>query len=77
MIIARVNSIKTKLANRIKSLRKEHGLTQEKLAELSGIDYKHIQKLEGKDSPAAQIDTLGKIAKAFQMKVSKLLDFDK
>jgi transcriptional regulator with XRE-family HTH domain len=51
------------------------GLTQEKLAELSGIDYKHIQLLESSDPPAAKIDTLAKLAKAFKIAPSDLLKF--
>ncbi len=69
--------IKAKLAKRLKALRRKHKITQEKLAEMAGTDYKHIQKLEGKAPPAAQVDTLEKIAKAFNMNVSKLLNFDK
>ncbi|MDD4178859.1 MAG: helix-turn-helix transcriptional regulator [Candidatus Margulisbacteria bacterium] len=69
--------IKAKLAKRIRSLRRKHKLTQEGLAELAGTDYKHIQKLEGKAPPAAQIDTLEKIAIAFGMNLSKFFDFNK
>jgi len=65
--------IKQKLAKRLRSLRKKHGYTQEKLADLA-VDYKHIQKLEGKTPPTAQIDTLEKISKAFKTTLSKLLD---
>ncbi len=67
-------NIKAKLARRIRELRRQHDLTQERLAELE-TDYKHIQKLEGKNPPAAQIDTLEKIAKAFGIKISELLEF--
>ena len=67
--------IKRKLTKRIKELRKEHGYTQEKLAEISGIDYKHIQLLESKNPSAIKIDTLEKIARAFKITPSKLLDF--
>ncbi|MBU0686768.1 MAG: helix-turn-helix domain-containing protein [Candidatus Margulisbacteria bacterium] len=68
--------IKIELGKRIKALRGKYNLSQERLAELARTDYKHIQKLEGKNPPAAQIDTLEKIAKAFKLSVSKLLDFD-
>jgi len=67
--------ISKKLAQRIRTLREKHGYTQEKLAELSGIDYKHIQLLESKNPPAAKIDTLEKLAKALKTTPSKLLDF--
>ena len=67
--------IRLKLAKRIKELRQKHGLTQEQLADLSSVDYKHIQLLESKNSPAIRIDTLEKLAKAFKISCSKLLDF--
>jgi transcriptional regulator with XRE-family HTH domain len=67
--------INVRMAKRLRKLREEFGYTQEKLAELSGIEYKHIQLLESKDPPAAKLDTLEKIARAFKMTPSKLLDF--
>lgn len=67
--------INKRLAIRIRDLRKKKGLTQEKLSELSGIDYKHIQLLESKNPPAAKIDTIEKLAKAFNIPLNKLLDF--
>jgi len=68
-------AIQKKLAKRLRELRKKEGLTQEKLAELSGIDYKHIQLLESINPPAAKLDTLEKLAKAFKINPSNLLDF--
>ena len=67
--------IRLRLANRIRELRKEKGLTQEQLSELSGIDYKHIQLLEGKNPSVPKLDTVEKIAKALKVSVTKLLDF--
>ncbi len=67
--------IKVNLANRLRELRKKKKLTQEKLAEMAGIDYKHIQLLESKKASAPKIDTLEKLAKAFNISLSKLLDF--
>lgn len=68
-------NVRLKLSKKIKELRKMHGLTQEKLSEVTEIDYKYIQKIEGKNPPALKIDTLQRIAKAFNISVSKLLDF--
>lgn len=68
--------IRLKLGLRIRQLRKRYRYTQEKLSELSDIDYKHIQLLESKRPSAIKIDTIEKIAKAFNMSISKLLDFD-
>ncbi len=64
-----------KLGKRLRELRKKNRLTQDKLAEITGIDYKYIQKIEGKNPPAVRIDTIEKLAKAFKISCSKLLDF--
>ena len=69
-------SIRLKLSNKIKELRKECGYTQEKLAEVAGIDYKYLQKIEGKNPPAIKIDTLEKLAIALKTTPSELLNFD-
>ena len=62
-----------KLAVRIKELRKKNNLTQEELAEKSGVSYKHIQKLEGKYLHDPKLGTLVKIAKAFNTSIHLLL----
>lgn len=67
--------IRLKLGLRIRQLRKRYKYTQEKLSELSEIDYKHIQLLESKRPPAVKIDTLEKLAKAFNISIAKLFDF--
>jgi len=64
-----------RLAERIRSLRKQYKLTQEELAEKSGVSYKHLQKLEGKYYHDPQLGTLIKIANVFNISVSELLDF--
>jgi transcriptional regulator with XRE-family HTH domain len=69
------NSIRLKLGKRIKELRKEHNYTQERLAETAGIDYKYLQKIEGKNPPNLKLETLAKLAKAFKISLSKLLNF--
>lgn len=67
--------IRQKLASKLRELRKQYGFTQEKLAELSGVDYKHIQLLESNDPSGATIDTLEKLAKAFDLSIAELIDF--
>ena len=69
-------AIRLKLGKRIRKLREKKGYTQDKLAELTGIDYKYVQKIEGKNPPANRIDTIEKLAKAFKTTCSKLLDFN-
>ena len=68
-------SIRLGFSKRLKELRKKHALTQQELAGLAEVDYKHIQRLESKKPTAIKIDTIQKIAKAFKMTPSKLLDF--
>ena len=67
--------IEQKLSKRLRDLRKKYKFTQEILSELSGVDYKHIQLLESKNPPAARLDTIEKLAKAFNIDLSKLLKF--
>lgn len=67
--------IKLKLGKKIRELRKKKKLTQERLSELAGVDYKHIQLLESKNPPAAKIDTIEKLAKAFKISPSNIINF--
>jgi transcriptional regulator with XRE-family HTH domain len=57
----------------VRSLRGKLGLTQLQCAYLAGIDYKYLQKIESKDPPNVQINTLAKIAKALKTTASDLL----
>ena len=59
---------RTLIGNRIAQFRKEAGISQEKLAELSGVGYAHIARIElGRYSVG--IDTLEKIANVFGKKI--------
>ena len=66
-------NIRLAFGRNLKKYRLKKKLTQEKLAELSGIDYKYIQKLEGKNPPAVKIDTIKRLASAFKVEPSALL----
>lgn len=68
-------TIRLKLANRIKELRNKCGYTQEKLSEIADIDYKYLQRIEGKNPPALKIDTIEKLSKALKVEPSELLNF--
>lgn len=68
------NDIKVKVGQRIKELRQKRGLTQEQLAESTGIDYKYLQRIEGKTPPNLKVETIEKIAKSLKIPCSKLLD---
>jgi len=68
-------AIRRKLGKRIKELREKYDYTQEELSEIADIDYKYIQRIEGKKPPALKIDTIAKLAKALKVKPYKLLEF--
>ena len=70
-------SIEQKFSKRLRELRKEYSYTQEQLAELADIDYKHIQLLESTNPPSIRLNTLEKIAKAFNITPSQLINFKK
>ena len=57
----------------LRRYRKICKLTQQRLAEQAGIDYKYIQRMEGKSPTAVRIDTLARLAKALRIRPYKLL----
>ena len=65
-------NIRIRLGTRIRELRKRRGYTQEKLSELADIDYKYLQRIEGKRPPALKVDTIEKLAKALKVDPSRL-----
>ena len=68
------DNINKRFGKRLRELREKHGWTQEELAQNSGVDYKYIQRLEGKTPSSPTLNTVEKLAKAFQIKLSKLTD---
>lgn len=63
-----------KIALFLKKKREELNLTQEKLAEKSGIEYKHIQNLESlKKSNDPKISTLFKLSKALELDIEDVI----
>ena len=67
--------IRHQIGAKIKKLRREEGLTQAQLSEMSQIKYKYIQEIEGKNPPNIRVDTLERLARVFRIKPGKLLDF--
>jgi transcriptional regulator with XRE-family HTH domain len=61
------------LLRNIKLLRKRHGLTQELVAEMSGIDYKFYQAVEAGRRPNVTLSTLDQIAKVYGIPGHKLI----
>ena len=70
-----MENINIRLGNHLRILRRKKNLTQEKLADLAGLEYKYIQRFEGKKPSSPTLNSLEKLAKAFDTSISKLLDF--
>ena len=67
--------IRLRFAKRLRQLRERKGWTQEDLAEYADMAVRQVQYLESKNPSPAKIDTIEKLAKAFKISCSKLLDF--
>ena len=61
------------LGKKIKAFRKQQGITQERLAELTETSYKYIQRIEGKTPPDIRLTTIVKLAKALKIRSAELL----
>ena len=68
-----MENINIRFGRHLKTLRKKKKITQEELAYLAGLEYKYIQRLEGKKPSSPTLNTLGKLAKALNLPMSKLL----
>ena len=68
-------SVRIKLARRIKQRRCQIGITQEELAAKTGLDYKYVQRIEGKNPPAIRVDTIERLAIALRTTPAELLRF--
>ena len=64
-----------KLGKRIRTLRLEKRLTQEELADRSGISTKYLQSLESKTPKTASVVTLEKLAKGLEVPLWEILKF--
>jgi len=62
------------LAKKVKSLRKSAGWSQQKLAQYSGLSYNMITKIEQGQAKYPSIQTVIKIADAFNMSIDELVD---
>lgn len=62
------------LEKRIKQLRKKAGLSQQKLAEKAGLSFTVITKIEQGVAKRPSIQTMVKLADAFQISLDELID---
>ncbi|MGD9808138.1 MAG: helix-turn-helix domain-containing protein [Deferribacterales bacterium] len=68
-----MDNINLRFAKTLRMLRTERNMTQEELAEKSGIDYKYLQKLEGQNPSSPTLSTLEKLAKGLSITIIQLL----
>jgi transcriptional regulator with XRE-family HTH domain len=61
------------IGKNIKKLRKQKGLSQDRLSKLADISYNTVIKLESGGITNPSINTLQKLAKAFDVSVDELL----
>ena len=62
------------MGNRVRALRHRRGLTQERLAEASGVDVSTIRKLEQSVRSGGRLATLHKLARALDVSTSALFE---
>lgn len=60
------------MKNRLKELREAHGLSQEKLAEMSGISRTTLSKIENNEEVNVNTRTIAKLAEVFNVKPSEI-----
>jgi transcriptional regulator with XRE-family HTH domain len=61
------------LSRNLRLLRERHSLTQERVAEMCGIDYKFYQHIEAGRRPCVRLDTLSRLAKPFNLGPGEIL----
>ena len=60
------------IKNRLKELREERGISQEKLSEISGISRATLSKIENNEEMNLNTRTIAKLSAAFQVKPSDI-----
>lgn len=71
--VMKSDDIRIRFGQNLKKYRLKKKLTQQQLADLTGIEYKYIQRLEGKLPPAVRIDTIERISSALNISSRMLL----
>ena len=69
-----MNNIKILFGRKIRELRKKRSFTQARLAELTGVDDKHISCIEsGKNFPSS--DLIERLSRALGVEIKELFEF--
>lgn len=71
--VMKSDDIRIRFGQNLKKYRLKKKLTQQQLADLTGIEYKYIQRLESKAPPAVRIDTIQRLSKSLDIEANKLL----
>ncbi|MFK4305072.1 transcriptional regulator with XRE-family HTH domain [Paenibacillus sp. RC254] len=67
-----MTELRKQMGTRIRAIRNAKGLTQQKLAEIAGLDYRYIGALE-RGERNFSIDTLEKVLTALNVSISELM----
>lgn len=67
--------VRNKVCYRVQQLRRQTGITQEKLAEQAGLSVDGIRKIEGRRATPS-LETLYKISKALRMQLVDLMIYE-
>jgi transcriptional regulator with XRE-family HTH domain len=68
-----MDKITLEFSKTLRRLRAEKRLTQEELAQRSGVDYKYLQKLEGQNPSSPTLSTLEKLANGLGIPLIELI----
>lgn len=68
-----MDTITLNFSEALRRLRTEKSMTQEELAQLSGIDYKYLQKLEGRNPSSPTLSTLEKLANGLGISLAEFI----
>ena len=67
------NISKSNIAKNIKKLKQEKGISQDRLSKLADLSLNTIVNVEAGNNPNPTIETIEKIAKAFEVSIDELL----
>jgi len=69
-----IPELRLKFGQRLRQWRLKRKLTQQQLADKVGIDFKYLQRIEGKKPNGVGIDMIARFAKALKIKPSSLIE---
>lgn len=71
----KIHQSSLKFAERLRRLRSKKKFTQEKVADLAGVGVRYYKQLESRTPNSVTLETIHKLAKAFKMSPSRLINF--